>query len=824
MMVLRAIPKMVAAAMLTVVGGCVDHGPYTEFHAAYDLQCNRVARLMAEQEDGFFGLQEELDCEAVIAANSPAGAVQACTFEPMPPCGLAADATNDTSTDAADATQDAIPDGPAEEVGPTPDVAVETEVAEETVQEVVGPNGEPVLSAPDGSGGDMVVTGDGPGYTALVTVGQSLAVTFLAADSDADDVLVIRVERTGGTLSAEQAGFIETLPYEPPGSTFPHQIALSGTAAMPGTIDLRITVQDGQGGTDEQTLTVTINAPPVIAMPEGIDGGVKLFGELPTLTGNVLLDAPLDLTFTATDADGDDVTVTVDVTSAGTLDGAEAGFNETFPVAPAAMAGTTSAKLTGAGSGPGTVEVVVTAEDGKGGTDSVTLWLIVKAEGFDFNGDGYPDLVVGACDSELAGPSTGAVFIYLGQEFWQPSLNSFDADVSITGVGTDEGFGKQMTSGDINADGYSDLVVAAPQSNSSGTAAGEVYVFFGGSSPGSNLSAANADLRLIGAFKNDKFGTSVTVLDFDGDGFGDIAVGALLGGSPSQNQNDGAAYIFRGAAVMPSVIDADLADLKIEGTSGGFLAERLAALPDVTGDGRDELVVAAPHTFQWAPVAGVIYLFYGMEMMSGPLLDSAADVTLQPGGAGGRMGAELAVVDVDADGSPDVVSTDPAGGPTAGSWNVAAFRTSDTLPAEVVCSTAGACRSWSVPNIDSSGNKMSVGNIGDFDGDGHADLGVFVANPKQVHVLLSGSEAGGDLTSAVLVLDWMPEDDALGLVASVGDLNADGKSDFAVAAPGVHKTMIFYGTDAVETTPQNAAAGDIVVSGSSDSLGCSLIR
>lgn len=117
----------------------------------------------------------------------------------------------------------------------------------------------PVLGAPSGTV-DLSVGGSDPNFTATITVGQNLAVTFNATDGNAGDTLTTTVSVTGGTLTGAQAGFVQSFPFAPTGAVSPHAVSLTGTAANAGTITLTVAVADGQGGNDTYTLAITVAA------------------------------------------------------------------------------------------------------------------------------------------------------------------------------------------------------------------------------------------------------------------------------------------------------------------------------------------------------------------------------------------------------------------------------------------------------------------------------------------------------------------------------------------------------------------------------------
>ena len=127
-------------------------------------------------------------------------------------------------------------------------------------------------------------------------------------------------------------------------------------------------------------------------------------------------------------------------------------------------------------------------------------------------------MIVGALGSDAGGADVGAAYIFFGGT----AMDSI-ADVILTGEAADDWFGFSVSSaGDVNGDGFSDVIVGAFQNDAGGTDAGRAYIYFGGTAMDSI-----ADVILDGEAAGDRFGESVSSAgDVNGDGFSDVIVGA----------------------------------------------------------------------------------------------------------------------------------------------------------------------------------------------------------------------------------------------------------------------------------------------------------
>ncbi len=260
----------------------------------------------------------------------------------------------------------------------------------------------------------------------------------------------------------------------------------------------------------------------------------------------------------------------------------------------------------------------------------------------DFNGDGVADLAVGACGDANAGRTpAGRVYVYFGG----PRMHD-SPDVTLGSDAPDAQFGNAVDlGGDLNGDGIADLAVSAPWESSDGLRAGRGYVFFGGRAP---VTTPALVLRGLGPWQ--QLGAPHYVGDLDGDGFDDLLVANERG--DGFEHASGTALLFRGASA-PSDVPARTYRGEREGDGFGRWATNVG---DVNGDGRADLAIAAWWSDVGGPTSGAIYLYAG-----GPQLDTAPLARLPGPGVGARFGTAIAGAgDLDDDGFPDVLVGEPS--------------------------------------------------------------------------------------------------------------------------------------------------------------------
>jgi len=388
------------------------------------------------------------------------------------------------------------------------------------------------------------------------------------------------------------------------------------------------------------------------------------------------------------------------------------------------------------------------------------LGISVSTAG-DVNGDGFDDIIVGAPNNDAGGNNAGRAYIYFGG----PMLSNFP-NVILTGAAAFDYFGRSVsTAGDVNGDGYDDIIVGAPNNDAGGTNAGRAYIYYGG--PGMNNIA---DVILTGAAAGDNFGVSVsTAGDVNGDGYSDVIVGAS-----GFNSNIGRAYIYYGGPGMNNIADVILTGVFV---AGDYYGISVSGAGDVNGDGYSDVIVGAHNNDDGGTDAGRAYIYYG-----GASMDNIADVILTGAAAGDEFGISVSGAgDVNRDGYSDVIVG--AWRNAAGGWN--AGRAYIYFGGANMDNLADVILTGST---DADFLGISVSSAGDINGDGYSD--VIVGAPWNDD---GGSGAGSAYiyygganmdNIADVILTGAAAFDNFGIsVSSAGDINGDGLSDVIVGAP-----------------------------------------
>ena len=226
----------------------------------------------------------------------------------------------------------------------------------------------------------------------------------------------------------------------------------------------------------------------------------------------------------------------------------------------------------------------------------------------DLDGDGYPDLIIGA---PYAGSYTGRVYVLPGGAGFSGAQSLSDAPIQLDGATTYDAFGWAVTGGDLTGDGAAELIVGAPLANATWGDEGSVSIYAGGADFFSGVSAPLT--TIIGERDDFQLGTGLDASgDVDSDGIHDLLMGGVSAYSGLATKS-GRSYLLLGrSSGLSSITDASQSDALLFGAGTKDYVGRANAMGDVDGDGAADVVIGSGYAnIQGYYDVGQLYLFFG---------------------------------------------------------------------------------------------------------------------------------------------------------------------------------------------------------------------
>ena len=398
------------------------------------------------------------------------------------------------------------------------------------------------------------------------------------------------------------------------------------------------------------------------------------------------------------------------------------------------------------------------------------------ADAGDVNGDGFSDVIVSAIFYDTATAwNGGRTFVFNGsEEGLSPGADWF---VDLPGHSV-------AAAGDLNGDGYGDVVVGSYGAGDvlPGFGSGGAFFAYYGSSGG--LTSA---LKISGTQAGEYLGWDVGGAgDVNGDGYDDVIVGALR--YDNGQGDEGRAFVHYGSltgltreAAWTGESDQDL----------GWFGTAVAGAGDVNGDGYDDIIVGSPGWSKTRRFQGAALVYYGSPNGPGESWIYAGDEDIQ------LIGYDVGSAgDVNGDGYSDVIVGSRKG-------LVAVFHGSATglkeKPSWIVRHPESALPITGGPRRRGPEGEPifgeAVAKAGDFNGDGFDDVLIGASNlthgedREGAAFLYLGSPTGLSKRPSMRV----ESDNVVARLAysigGGGDVNGDGLSDFILGAFGYTRTL-----------------------------------
>lgn len=434
----------------------------------------------------------------------------------------------------------------------------------------------------------------------------------------------------------------------------------------------------------------------------------------------------------------------------------------------------------------------------------------------DIDNDGKDDILIGA--PIAAGPgnlrrASGEIYVIFGDSKdnigSQRDIALGQVDMTIYGAMNFDNIGTTLTSGDLNNDGYREIITGAPYGDGPSDldpGMGEVYAILGNARASLPTSVDMSSpsgvsvMTIYGSNAGENFGLTIASGNYNADAYDDIAAG-----SPNGDGQKGITFLIDGKAVLPANVQLSggAADVEINGIDNSDMSASAYAFGDIDNDGQEDLIISAPQASgpsdnRWR--CGEVYYLGGDTIVGlGSSFDlSNADTIIYGEDANDRIGGSLDAGDHNGNGFDDILIGCPE----------VKAQDNQKYEAGEICvlygntkTNMGAAREISSMNVtyygeedwDRYGTAVRFCNL-----DGDAKEDILIGGP-----LADASNNDKEDAGTVAVVFGGGEIDIafygttnagyLGRLVETGDINGDGYQDIIMASPYTEKGYVWYG-------------------------------
>jgi hypothetical protein len=420
----------------------------------------------------------------------------------------------------------------------------------------------------------------------------------------------------------------------------------------------------------------------------------------------------------------------------------------------------------------------------------------------DFNDDGNADLLVGAPGDDSSGGDGGAVYVYYGSASGVIGSNP-DLRIDDQGDGAANYFGTSLAVGDVDGNGRNDLLVGAGYDDASATNGGAVYLFLNGTT------TADYTFTLSGAANYDYLGFGCAIVDINGDGENDVAVGVPYRNNGGTDNGSVYAYYNNGGGIFNNPDTPDYALTGPWDSNYDYFGYNVTNL-DVNNDGNDDLVVGIYSEDVTAVNAGMVAIYTDFD--DNPAHTTADIIIEHPDYLNGSVaytyfGSGIGTGDFNNDGRDDLLAG-AINNNNSGSYAGSAY--GFTTEASWINTTAAVTVDNNISTRAAETYYGSSVACGDLNDDGIDDLVVgapysdaLYGNNEGAVMIYWGLSTGTIMPEPDLVIFPMGTEGGrlFGWSVHIMDLNNDGENDLLVGAPGDNLSgadkgavYVYYGT------------------------------